>query len=160
MVTWDFDPPMHLMSSCSESPHFSSANSSLPSHSIFSSNKDHTPPYRLLRSCLKCGATVQAGASHRFKANTDRYLMEGKQDYSPRILQFIENKNTSQSSQWLWLAHNTCGCTWRKGMCLPAPDSLSSPCQRWQAPQCRQGWTCLAGASSADENWRWRLRTS
>ena len=49
------------------------------------------PLSRLLRSCLKCGAMVQAGASHRFKANTDRYLTEGSKT-SPRILQFIENK--------------------------------------------------------------------
>lgn len=137
---------MHLMSSCSESPHPFPLRTLpfLVTQSFLVTRTTRLPLSRLLRSCLKCGATVQAGASHRFKANTDRYLMEGSKT-SPRILQFIENKNTSQSSQWLWSAHNTCGCTWRKGMCLPAPDSLSSPCQRWQAPQCRQGWTCLGG---------------
>ena len=80
IVTWDFDPPIHRMSSCTESPHPFPLRTLpfLVTQSFLVTRTTRLPLSRLLRSCLKCGATVQAGASHCFKANTDRYLTEGR----------------------------------------------------------------------------------
>lgn len=68
------------MSSCTESPHPFPLRTLpfLVTQSFLVTRTTRLPLSRLLRSCLKCGATVQAGASHCFKANTDRYLTEGR----------------------------------------------------------------------------------